>query len=257
MGTSARASAGSAQRSGTGTTESGTGLTDSGTVRRPGGRTARVREQVIAAVGAQLVDGGYDSLTVDAVAARAGVHRTTVYRRWRDVGGLLADLLDSDDGWTPPDTGGLEGDLLALNRELYTALTTHPSVPAALIAASFRSAEAAEALRRFWEDRFTSCGAVIGRAVRRGELPPDTDARRVLVAATAPLYHRLLLLRETPDPALPEQAARDAVRAFGTVPAPLRPPEQEREREQEREPRSQWDGEDVADCGAGKSRDVP
>lgn len=51
--------------------------------RRPGGRTARTRAQVHDAVVAQLMEHGYDELTVDAVAARAGVHRTTVYRRWR------------------------------------------------------------------------------------------------------------------------------------------------------------------------------
>ncbi|MFG3260463.1 TetR/AcrR family transcriptional regulator C-terminal ligand-binding domain-containing protein [Streptomyces sp. NPDC048172] len=184
--------------------------------RRPGGRTARVREQVLDAVGAQLVAGGYDALTVDTVAARAGVHRTTVYRRWRDVGGLLADVLDAgaDDGWTPPDTGALEGDLRALNRELYAALTARPSVTAALIAASFRSAEAADALRRFWEDRYARCEVLVERAERRGELPPGTEARRLLIASTAPLYHHLVLLRSDPDPALPEQAARDAARAF-------------------------------------------
>ena len=51
------------------------------------------------AVVAELAEHGYDGLTTDAVAARAGVHRTTVYRRWGDVGGLLADVLDaaSDD----------------------------------------------------------------------------------------------------------------------------------------------------------------
>ncbi|GAA2105028.1 TetR/AcrR family transcriptional regulator [Streptomyces albiaxialis] len=178
-----------------------------------------MRAQVLEAVGAELVEGGYDALTVDAVAARAGVHRTTVYRRWRDVGGLLADVLDAgaDDDWTPPDTGALDDDLRALNRELYAALTARPSVTAALIAASFRSAEAAEALRRFWEDRYGRCEVLVERAAGRGELPRDTDARRVLIAATAPLYHHLVLLRSDPDPALPEQAARDAARAFGVA----------------------------------------
>ncbi|WP_031510179.1 TetR/AcrR family transcriptional regulator [Streptomyces megasporus] len=183
--------------------------------RRPGGRSARVRARVLDAVRAQLVEHGYDGLTVDAVAARAGVHRTTVYRRWRDVGGLLADVLDAagDDDWRPEDTGGLESDLVALNREVHAALTERPSITAALIAASFRSTEAADALRRFWEDRYARCEVVVHRAVRRGEVPADTDARGLLVAATAPLYHRLVLLRTPPDPRLPEDAARAAALA--------------------------------------------
>ncbi|MFE3903268.1 TetR/AcrR family transcriptional regulator, partial [Streptomyces sp. NPDC059153] len=59
------------------------------TRRRPGGRTARIRKQVLDAVLSELGEHGYDGLTTDTVAARAGVHRTTVYRRWGDVGGCV------------------------------------------------------------------------------------------------------------------------------------------------------------------------
>ncbi|WP_129843363.1 TetR/AcrR family transcriptional regulator [Streptomyces sp. RFCAC02] len=183
--------------------------------RRPGGRTARVRAQVLDAVLAELGEHGYDGLTVDAVAARSGVHRATVYRRWGDVGGLLADVLDAagDDDWRPADTGSIEGDLTALNQEIQTAMAARPSVMAALIAASFRSEKAAEAQRRLWDDRYTRCEEVVHRAVGRGELPPGTDARRLLIAATAPLYHQLVLLHTPHDPGLPRHAARAAVLA--------------------------------------------
>ncbi|MEU4360246.1 TetR/AcrR family transcriptional regulator [Streptomyces virginiae] len=180
------------------------------TRRRTGGRSARVRAQVLEAVGALLLEAGYDGLTVDAVAERAGVHRTTVYRRWGDVGRLLADVLDaaSDDTWSPPDTGSLENDLTALNQEVYEALAGGgPNVTTALIAAGFRSAEAAAALSRFWEDRYARCAVVVTRAADRGELPGPADSRALLVAATAPLYHELLLLRTAPDPTLPRRAA--------------------------------------------------
>ncbi|MFF3019412.1 TetR/AcrR family transcriptional regulator [Streptomyces sp. NPDC057939] len=178
--------------------------------RRPGGRSARVRAQVLEAVGELLLQTGYDGLTVDAVADRAGVHRTTVYRRWRDVGTLLADVLDaaSDDAWSPPDTGTLEGDLTALNEEVYEALAhSGPQLTTALIAASFRSPEAAQALSAFWEDRYARCAVVVERAADRDELPAPADSRALLVAATAPLYHELLLLRAVPDPTLPRRAA--------------------------------------------------
>ncbi|MFI7696691.1 TetR/AcrR family transcriptional regulator [Nonomuraea sp. NPDC049655] len=187
----------------------------SGPRRRPGGRTGRIRAQVLDAVRAELAERGFDGLTLDAVAARAGVHRATVYRRWRDVGGLLADVLEAtgDDDWQPRDTGSLLGDLAALNHENQAAITAQPSIAAALIAASFRSEEAARGVRRLWEDRYTRCEVIVRRAVARGELPAGTDARRLLVAATAPLYHHLVLLRTPPDPDLPEQAARTAVLA--------------------------------------------
>lgn len=185
------------------------------TRRRPGGRTARIRTQVLDAVLAELGEHGYDGLTMDAVAARADVHRTTVYRRWGDVGGLLADVLDAAtaDDWQPPDTGSLESDLTLLNQEIQDALLAEPPVVAALIAASFRSEKAAEAQRRLWDDRYARCEITVSRAVRRGELPARTDARRLLIAATAPMYHQLLLLHTPADPHLPGRAARTAALA--------------------------------------------
>ncbi|MGW1682566.1 TetR/AcrR family transcriptional regulator [Saccharopolyspora sp. NPDC002376] len=182
---------------------------------RPGGRTARIRSQVLDAVRAELTEHGYDALTVDAVAARAGVHRATVYRRWRDVGGLVTDVFDAatDDDWRPRDTGSLRADLAALNHEIQDSLTEQPSIAAALIAVSFRSEEAAHALRRLWEDRYERCEIVVERAAQRGEIPSGIDARALLIAATAPLYHQLALLRTPPDPRLPDRAAESAALA--------------------------------------------
>ncbi|WDZ88219.1 TetR/AcrR family transcriptional regulator [Micromonospora cathayae] len=167
------------------------------------------------AVLAQLVEYGYDALSVDAVADRSGVHRTTVYRRWRDVGGLLADVLAeaTGDGWHPPDTGSLDGDLVAVNREIHAALTADPPVTAALIAASFRSGPAADALRGFWADRYDRCAVIVRRAAERGETPAHTDPRQLLVAATAPLYHEIVLLRSPASLDLADQAARAAATA--------------------------------------------
>jgi AcrR family transcriptional regulator len=185
------------------------------TRRRPGGRTSQIRVRVLDAVRAELAEHGYDGLTVEAVAARAGVHRTTVYRRWGDIGGLLADVLDSagGDDWQPPDTGSLLGDLTALNQEIQAALTDQPPIVPALIAAAFRSEQAARAQRRLWEDRYTRCGTVVDRAAQRGEVPPQTDVRQLLIAATAPLYHHLVILGTPSDPSLPAHAARTAVLA--------------------------------------------
>lgn len=179
---------------------------------RPGGRTARIRTQVLDAVRAELTEHGYDALTVDTVAARAGVHRTTVYRRWRDVGGLIADLFAAaaDIDWHPRDTGSLRGDLAVLNSEVQDSFTEKPSIAAALVAVSFRSDEAARALQQLWEDRYTQSEVIVHRALHRGELPPRTDPRALLIAATAPVYHQIVLLRTPPDPGLPDRAAHAA-----------------------------------------------
>ncbi|WP_280334717.1 TetR/AcrR family transcriptional regulator [Nocardia wallacei] len=191
---------------------------------RPGGRTARIRAQVLEAVQAELAEHGYDALTIDTVAARAGVHRATIYRRWHDVGGLIADIFTAaaDLDWQPADTGSLRGDLAALNTEIQDSLLEQPSIAAALIAVSFRSEEAARALRRLWEDRYAQCEIVVERAIRRRELSPDVDARALLVASTAPLYHHLVLLRTPPDPGLPDRAANAAALAASAGAFPLR-----------------------------------
>ncbi|MFI0777237.1 TetR/AcrR family transcriptional regulator [Streptomyces sp. NPDC021212] len=86
-----------------------------GTVR-PGGRTARTRAAVRDAVLTGLAEHGYPGRTVEYVAERSGVHKTTVYRRWGSVEGLVADALRlaGEDSWTAPDTGILDGDLRAL-----------------------------------------------------------------------------------------------------------------------------------------------
>ncbi|MDT7579603.1 MAG: hypothetical protein QOK35_867 [Pseudonocardiales bacterium] len=183
---------------------------------RPGGRTARVRAAVLEAVAAELCDRGFDGLSVDGVAARAGVHRATVYRRWRDVGGLLADTLAAarQAPWEPPDTGSLETDLVAINREVHTALSGGSPVTLALIGASFRSAEAASALREFWADRLHRGEAVVRRAALRGEIRDGVDPHQVIVAATAPLYYGVVLLRDVLSAAVAEDYARIAARAF-------------------------------------------
>lgn len=184
--------------------------------RRPGGRTARVRAQVLDAVRVELAEGGHEGLTMEGVATRAGVHRATVYRRWRDVGGLLADTIAAagEIDWQPPDTGSLQGDLTRLNQEIQESLVVRPSFAIALMAASFHSEQAAQAQTRLWADRYAQCEVLVDRAVARGELSGHRpDARSLLVAATAPVYHELVLLRSDPDPRLPERAARAAVLA--------------------------------------------
>ncbi|GIF17026.1 TetR/AcrR family transcriptional regulator [Actinoplanes teichomyceticus] len=188
---------------------------------RPGGRTARTRERVLTAVAAILREHGYDAVTVDAVAERSGVHRTTVYRRWRDPGGLLADTLDAarEQPWEPPDTGTLLGDLTEINHQVVAALADPASITQALIAASFRSPAAARALRSFWADRYARAAVVVERAVARGEATARVDARTVVVAACAPVFHELALMRGPAVPGLAESSARIAAAAVAPGPS--------------------------------------
>ena len=68
-------------------------VTSDNCTARPGGRTAKVRRAVLDAAIDELIAHGFHGLNMEQVAARAGVGKTTVYRRWRTPAGLTVDLL--------------------------------------------------------------------------------------------------------------------------------------------------------------------
>jgi AcrR family transcriptional regulator len=162
-----------------------------------------VREAVLAATLGELVDHGYAGLHLEAIARRAGVHKTTVYRRWGDRERLLEDaLLAYADRRVPiPDTGSLRGDLAALARTV-VANVTSPQTEAilrAIVAAGDREPALAGIARRYWERRFSLAGEIARRAVARGELAPDVEPSFVVEILVAPIYLRVLLTFEPLD----------------------------------------------------------
>ncbi|SFO80449.1 DNA-binding transcriptional regulator, AcrR family [Amycolatopsis arida] len=166
---------------------------------------------------AELAERGYPALTVEAVAARSGVHKTTIYRRWGSADGLLAAALERETGagWTPPDTGSLAGDLRELVTELVATFTdpARAALPMAVLSAAFQSPAAARALRAFYADRQGRAADIVRRAVARGEAPAGTDPVEVVRAACAPVFYRLVVTREPVDAAVAERAAAAAVLA--------------------------------------------
>ncbi|MFE6687716.1 TetR/AcrR family transcriptional regulator [Streptomyces sp. NPDC057743] len=177
---------------------------------RPGGRTARTRRAVLAAVSEELAEGGFARLTMERVAQRSGVHLATLYRRWRSVDKLVCELLVEASHEVPlPDTGGLRGDLRALARAIgrfYGASRTRCLIEA-VVAAAARDPQAAGALRSFFDERLGLAGAMVRRAIERGELPAETDPKAVMAALGAPFYYRILIARTPVDPALAESTA--------------------------------------------------
>ncbi|MCM6774923.1 TetR/AcrR family transcriptional regulator [Nocardia sp. CDC159] len=184
---------------------------------RPGGRTARVRTAVLRVAGDLLAEHGFDRLDLAEVAARAGVGKTTVYRRWRTPAGLVADVLTEMAETSLPhaDTGSLRGDLLANARLVVATLTDARQGPlfGSLVAAATCDPEAAQALRRFYDIRLDEWTPCVEAAVARGELAPETDARAVLSAVSAPLYYRLLVTGDPLDDRVAETAAEAALLA--------------------------------------------
>ena len=120
---------------------------------RPGGRTAAVRDAVLAATADMLIESGLDGVELTAVAARAGVGKSTVYRRWGTVPALVADLLTDMAQTSLPraDTGSLRGDLSA-NARLVQRTLADPRqgrLFKAIIAAATYDDQTAAALAEF------------------------------------------------------------------------------------------------------------
>jgi AcrR family transcriptional regulator len=185
--------------------------------RRPGGRTARTRAAVLQAAVSELAENGYAGTTVERIAARAGVAKTTIYRRWGGLNGLLADLMAQYAAREipVPDTGHLDSDLRSLAREIVASLQ-HPAIRAAfgsIVAAAIQDQAAQEVLSRFIAARTATMTVIVRRAAQRGDLPDGTDAAEVLQIVTAQIYYRLFIAGEQPSQALADRAAATAAAA--------------------------------------------
>jgi AcrR family transcriptional regulator len=173
-------------------------MTAPGTAR-PGGRTARVTEAVFAAAIAELSSRDYADISVESIAARAGVHKTTVYRRWGSKPELIAQALAVVTATTiqVPDTGSVEGDLHALARAVQGLLSIPEgaAITTALIVGGLSSPEIAGLMKQFWAGRQAAVGVIVDRAFARGELPAGTDPAALMHALSAPLFYELLVTR--------------------------------------------------------------
>jgi AcrR family transcriptional regulator len=178
--------------------------------RRPGGRSARVREAVFEATLAALAEHGTAGFSIGDVAQRAGVHETSIYRRWGTRERLALDaMLDRSQRELPiPDTGSFRDDLAAFARELVAYLNT--PLGRALtntLAVADDEPTAVAARDEFWTTRFTLANVIVERAAERGEVAAGTDPRLALELLVAPLTFRLLATREALTSDLAEQLA--------------------------------------------------
>ncbi|MBC2642028.1 MULTISPECIES: TetR/AcrR family transcriptional regulator [unclassified Rhodococcus (in: high G+C Gram-positive bacteria)] len=181
-------------------------MTEPGSRPRPGGRSARVRRAVLDATLDLLHLHGMDGLTVAEVSTRAGVHETSIYRRWGTRENLMIDaLLEEAEELLPiPDTGSLRDDLIAY----LTSLAAYLSTPQGnafdrALAAAGDDPAASQARKQYWDTRHTRSGEIITRGIDRGELPGTTDPRLAVEMLVAPLHFKVVLSREPLDPGLP------------------------------------------------------
>ncbi|WP_410812464.1 TetR/AcrR family transcriptional regulator [Micromonospora sp. 067-2] len=148
----------------------------------------------------ELAAVGYGRLSIEAVARRAGVSKTAVYRRWNSKLDLVLEVVAAAAHGKLPalDTGSLRGDLALLFQVVAHALR-HPlaaQIIPDLLAEAARNPSIDQSLRQVLYARQQEIGGrLVTRAVERGDLPADTDPDAAVDLIVGPLYWRLAIAR--------------------------------------------------------------
>ena len=177
------------------------------TAGRPGRpRSERARLAVLEAASDLLDEGGIGAATIEAIAARAGVSKVTIYKWWPTRGAVAIDAYFHRyrQTGTFADSGDVQADLSAQIKVLIRAFRGRAgSIMAELIGQAQTDPVLAEALRTHWiGPRRSATAAVLQRAVDRGELRPDIDIAAVMDQLYGPVYYRLTMGHEALTPGL-------------------------------------------------------
>jgi len=166
-------------------------------------RGARLVEKVLEAAIEELSQKGYRALSIEEVAERAAVAKTTIYRRWPTKAALARDAIAriGDDVIRIVDTGSLRGDLLALLRAFRTfAMSPRGRSMLRMGAVEGLDSELADVVADVRKSKEALPVDMVRRAVARGELPRGTDAQLVVDTAVGALQHCVLFIPEgAPD----------------------------------------------------------
>jgi len=196
---------------------------------RTRGRAARVLQGVLGATAEELARVGYAAMRVEDVAARSGVNKTTIYRRWRTKAELVAatamTMFEQRKQRIVIDTGTVRGDLRASllgvfdlspsERGILRLVQTERSIP-----------EVGAFARRLGAEVYNARLAMVKRGIARGELPKSVDAKLVVDLVSAPVQ-RALLANQMLDASYLERVL-DIVLSGAAAQASARRPRRER-----------------------------
>jgi AcrR family transcriptional regulator len=197
---------------------------------RPGGRKPRrgrppapgTEERVLTAALELLARDGYVAVTLNALAARAGVAKTTVLRRWGSKAAVAAAAVErlALHSVDLPESGTLRGDLIALQEKAVAVFTEGEGgfVPR-LMRESGHHPEIAGLLHTVIHTRRLAYHRILGRAIARGELDPDVDQDMIIDMLIGPIWTRLLITRDPITDGLVEEIVDAILRAY-PPPAP-------------------------------------
>jgi len=169
--------------------------------RRPGGRTADVTRRINEAVLGLLIEGGVDACTFQNVAARAGIERSTLYRRnpdrWTTIVDAIIDLADRETPFN--DSGSFRADLTDTLRQLAAILSGPLGPPIMTVAAALQAGHGPGETGRFWAIRQEQIRPMFDAAIARGKLPADVNQDDVFAMAAGPLFFRTFVIGRPVD----------------------------------------------------------
>ncbi len=170
----------------------------SNTDRKPPGRPRSVRshQAMLQATLELLAEVGFDAMSIDAIAARAGVGKTTIYRRYASKAELVADAIESvREEIMIPDTGNLQSDIDAIiqNAEQITLSPLGRQTVAMIISSASSNAQFAQIYwTKYLQPRQQTFAVVLERAKARNEIPTDLDSDLVFDTMSGIMLYALI-----------------------------------------------------------------
>jgi AcrR family transcriptional regulator len=182
-------------------------------------RNDAAKEAILDAAFRLLIGPGTESLTIDAIAAEAGVGRQTIYRWWPSKGAVVADALARHAQVIVPerDTGSFTADLKAFLADSFAGLEDEglASRLRQIVAAAQQDEHVARVLEDFTAIRRAALRALLKRGQDAGELPLDADLDMLVDMAYGVLYYRLLVGHAPLDEKAAGSLAAELTRSAG------------------------------------------
>jgi AcrR family transcriptional regulator len=167
-------------------------------------RSEEARRKAIAAATDLIIERGVANLSIEEVAARSGVAKTTIYRHWPERASLIVDTARATfEHVVTPDTGSLRADLEAYFDSMIRADLNGKAgklIPS-LIDAATRDPEIDMLMDRYSHERQQPVLTIVARAEARGELPPDLERDVIIGIVVGPIAFRKVLQRRPVDAA--------------------------------------------------------
>ena len=171
-------------------------------VSRPDPRVERSRRAVLETTFELLYESGVGGFSVDEVARRSGVPKTTIYRHWPTREALVIDACSRiTDEQLVPDTGSVEADLRVILTNIAAQLQSAnwASVLPSIVDLAERERQYAEVHSRIQHGHAAPLRRVLERGIEAGALPPNTEVSVIIAALLGSLFYRRWYSREPID----------------------------------------------------------